>query len=372
MEAIGTLAGGIAHDFNNILTAVTGFSELLRMKIDKDDSLRFFVDEIHEAGQRGASLTHQILAFSRKQVLDMRPIDINEIVRGIEKMLHRLVRGDIEIELMLYDSELVVMADASQIDQVLINLATNARDAMPGVGKLRISTEYFVMDDHYIDVRGYGATGEYALMTVSDTGSGMNEETRRRIFEPFFTTKSQEKGTGLGLAMVYGIIQQSGGDILVYSEPGKGTTFKIFLPRVEAGPAQPPEVRSSVAPGKGGSILVVEDDIAIRELARQLIEGMGYHVAVAANGGEALILMEEEGLRPDLLITDVVMPGMSGRVLVQRLLRTVPDLKVIYMSGYTDDTMLRQGVFESGITFLQKPFCVTDLAAKINSAIEKE
>ncbi len=372
MEAIGRLSGGVAHDFNNLLVVITGYSELLLQRhLDAHSPLRNYVEEIRKAGERAATLTQQLLAFSRKQVMQPEVLDLNLIVGNMEKMLRRLIGEDIDLVTMLAEELGRVKADPGQIEQVMMNLAVNARDAMPHGGKLTIETANIVVDETYTH-RHFGMkSGPYVMLAVSDTGMGMDEKTRSRIFEPFFTTKERGKGTGLGLATVYGIVKQSGGEIWVYSEPGHGSVFKVYLPRVDEVVAG-----SELRPGPSGlprgqeTLLLVEDEEAVRTLSRQVLEMCGYTVLEARHGEEALLLCEQYQAPIHLLVTDVIMPQMSGYELAQRLLPLRPELKVIYTSGYTDDAIVHHGVLEPGLFFLQKPFTPNSLASKVREVLD--
>ena len=371
MEAVGRLAGGVAHDFNNLLTAITGYSDLLLMDLDPQDERRQDVAEIKRAAVAAADLTRQLLAFSRRQVLAPRIIDLNAVVSGAQKLLGRLIGEDVTVETRLDPALASVRADPGQMEQVLMNLAVNARDAMPNGGRLTIETANVMVDTEFAPERPGPAAGPHVLMAVSDTGIGMDEATKARIFEPFFTTKEIGKGTGLGLATVYGIVKQSDGFIWVYSEPGKGSTFKVYLPRVD-GPPESLETAARPARSLRGTetIMVAEDTAAVRAVVRDVLERHGYTVVEAATGREAAQLA---GRRPggiDLLVTDVVMPELSGRDLVRELRTVKPDLKVLYMSGYTDDAVLRQGMLEPGAAFIQKPFRPDDLARRIRDLLD--
>lgn len=369
LESIGQLAGGIAHDFNNILTAVLGFGGMLQMEIDDADHLKHYVQEILAAGQRGASLTHQIIAFSRKQVLDMKPVNLNEIIRDLDKMLHRLVREDVEINLNLSGNGLVVLADASQIDQVIINLVTNARDAMPKGGRITIAAEPFVMDDSFIEMHGYGKAGKYVLITISDTGIGMDADMQSHIFEPFFTTKETGKGTGLGLAVVHGIVKQHNGYINVYSEMGKGTAFRIYLPLVEHAAIE--TVKGPAASVKRGTetILVAEDEQSLRNLAKIMLESAGYKVLTAKDGKEAVEIYKEHMKEIDIVVLDVIMPVMNGEEAFGEMRRLNPSLKALFMSGYTRDTISEHGIAEGQYSFVQKPVRLEPLLSKIREVL---
>lgn len=372
MESIGTLAGGIAHDFNNLMTAVTGYSELTLRRMPEDDPLRTMIAEIKNAGDRAASLTRQLLAFSRKQILQPVVLDLNTVVSGMGKMLPRLIGEDIELCLKLSVPLDQVKADPGQMEQVLLNLAVNARDAMPTGGFLTIKTENADLTDRFTKRRLGVEPGSYVVLSVSDDGCGMDDETQTHIFEPFFTTKEVGRGTGLGLSTVYGIVKQSGGSILVYSEVGRGTTFKIYLPRVpEAMEIETVCDEPRSVPRGHETILLVEDEDMVRNLCKEVLEAYGYTVVPAANGEDALRVCEESDGPTDLLITDVVMPQMSGRELAQRVAALRPDTKVLYMSGFTDDAVVRHGVLDDGICFIQKPFSPDALALKARSILDQ-
>ena len=370
MEAIGQLAGGIAHDFNNLLTAITGYSELTLRRLQSEDPLRRNIEEIKKAGDRAASLTRQLLAFSRKQVLQPQVLDLNSIISDLEKMLSRLIGEDVNLRTSLEPQIGSIKADPGQIEQVIMNLAVNARDAMPEGGKLTIETKNVYLDEEYTKRHITINPGPYVLLAMTDTGTGIDETTRVRIFEPFYTTKEIGKGTGLGLSTVYGIVQQSGGNIWVYSEVGVGTTFKVYLPRVDEGAQEYKRTTQTEVVLQGsGTILLAEDEELVRTLAREVLKTYGYHVLEAANGGAALLICENYKGAIDLLITDVVMPEMGGRDLAVRLKQLLPELKVIYMSGYTDDAILHQGVLEEGANFIQKPFSPVALARKVGDVL---
>jgi two-component system, cell cycle sensor histidine kinase and response regulator CckA len=370
MEAVGRLAGGVAHDFNNLLTVINGYSDITIGRLPAEDPLRLHIEEVRKAGERAAGLTRQLLAFSRKQVLRPEVIDLNEVVREMEKMLRRLIGEDIVLRVALGPGLGSVKADPGQVEQVLMNLAVNARDAMPRGGKLTIGTENVHLDEGYAAHHVSVAPGHYVMLAVSDTGSGMDEETRARIFEPFFTTKEKGKGTGLGLSTVYGIVKQSGGHIWVYSEAGRGTTFKIYLPRVDAGAWEHRPAAES-AEGLTGTetILLAEDDELVRNMTRIILSGYGYRVLAAENGAAAISIFESTEEPIHLLLTDVVMPGLSGRELADRLTRLRPETKVLYMSGYTDDAIVHHGVLEEGVNFLQKPFTPDALARRVREML---
>ena len=372
LEATGLLAGGIAHDFNNLLGVILGYGESILDQLHESDPLHTEVGEIMNAGRRAAALTRQLLAFSRKQTLQPEAVNLNDVVRHIGKMLHRLIGEDISIRTSLAGDLGQVMADTGQIEQVIMNLVVNARDAMQQGGTLNIETANVEFDEDYVRRHGDAQKGPHVSLAVSDTGCGMDVATLDRIFEPFFTTKDKSKGTGLGLATVYGIIKQSGGTIDVSSEPGRGTTFRIHLPRLVTNEAQlGKNTVANAACGQGELILMVEDDPHLRKLLQRRLVGLGYTVRSAANGGEALLTVEKQGLRPDLLLTDVIMPGMSGTLLAERLARTQPGLKVLYMSGYTDDALGSHGVLGPGIRLIGKPFHTADLANMLRTVLEE-
>ncbi len=371
MEAVGRLAGGIAHDFNNILTAILGSASLLLEDLPVDDPRRREAEEIAQAAQRAAALTQQLLAFSRKQVLQPVALDLNAVVANMDKMLRRVLGEDIEVRTALGRDLGAVEADPGQLEQIIMNLAVNARDAMPEGGNLTIETANVDLDEAYAREHIAVKPGPFVMLAVSDTGIGMNTETKSHIFEPFFTTKEPGKGTGLGLATVYGIVKQSGGNVWVYSEPGQGTTFKLYLPRVEAAlkPVGPSAV--SLASLRGSeTVLVAEDEEAVRDVVRKTLEAYGYTVLVAASGDEALRSVERHEGPIHLLLTDVVMPGMRGRELEQRLASLRPDIKVLYVSGYTNNAIVHRGVLEPGVAFLQKPFAPDTLAKKVREVLE--
>ena len=372
MEAVGRLAGGIAHDFNNLLTVITSYSDLLLQDLGGEDPKREDVEQVRKAAEGAAALTRQLLAFSRQQVLAPRVVSLSVVVQGVEKMLRRVIGEDVDLVTALDPDVGSVKADVGQLEQVLMNLAVNARDAMPGGGKLTIETANVEHDPDSAREREAAPVRRFVMLAVSDTGIGMDEATKARIFEPFFTTKEAGKGTGLGLATVYGIVQQSGGFIWVYSEPGHGTTFKIYLPQVEAS-AQ--GRAASAAPGdlpRGTeTVLLVEDAAAVRAVTRQVLERQGYTVLEAANGAAALQTAAGHPGPIHLLLTDVVMPVLSGRQLADQLAKVRPDAKVLYASGYTDDAVVRHGVLEAGISYLQKPFTADSLARKVREVLDR-
>jgi len=369
MEAVGRLAGGIAHDFNNLLSVILSYGEVIMDDLSPHDPARGDVEEIRKAAYRAADLTRQLLLFSRQQVVARKVLDLNEVLAGVDKMVKRIVGEDIDLVTIPKAGLGCVLADPSSIEQVIMNLVVNARDAMPTGGKLTIETANIELDADYAFAHLGASPGPHVMLAVTDTGIGMDSATQARIFEPFFTTKEAGKGTGLGLSTVFGIAQQSGGCVWVYSEPGKGTTFKVFFPRVEAtvSVASPTEV---MAVRRGSeTILLVEDQDQVRAAAHTILKRNGYRVITAHNAGEALLLCERHEGPIDLLLTDVVMPHMSGTELAKRLARTRPALKVLYMSGYTDDSIVRHGVLESEMAFLEKPFTPESLTRKIREVI---
>src|SRR5437879_3313909 len=373
MEAVGRLAGGIAHDFNNILTAITGYADLLLEDLGAADPRRQDADEIHKAADRAAGLTRQLLAFSRQQVLQPTVLEVNKLVSDLEKMLRRLLGEDVTLTSQLAPTTGRVKVDPGQLEQVIMNLAVNARDAMPNGGKLTLETSNVDLDESYAGDHYPARAGPFVMLAVSDTGIGMSEETQVHMFEPFFTTKEKGKGTGLGLATVYGIIKQSGGFIWVYSEVGHGTTFKLYLPRVQelaeraSQPAQPP---ARAARGTE-TVLVVEDEAPVRSVARQVLERHGYTVLEAPSAEAALDIATGYSGALHLLLPDVVMPGRNGGRLATRLADLRPDARVIFMSGYTDDAVTRHGVLEPGSAYVQKPFTPDAIARKVREVLDR-
>jgi PAS domain S-box-containing protein len=371
MEAIGQLAGGIAHDFNNLLTVIDGYSELALQKLREDDPLLADLIEIRDAGKRAAALTRQLLAFSRRQVLQPRVFNLNSVVVEMGKMLRRLIGEDIQLRTVLRPVHGNIKADPGQIEQVIMNLAVNARDAMPNGGTLTLETQGVDIDEEYSSQHLAVKPGRYMMLAISDTGCGMDEETQKRIFEPFFTTKGTGKGTGLGLSTVYGIVKQSGGNIWVYSEPGRGSTFKIYLPLVEESDRAYQRHLETGADLRGAeTILLVEDEEILRRLVREVLEKHGYQVLEASDGSSALQTCERFPSLIHLLITDIVMPDMGGGELANRLAQLRPEMKVLYMSGYSDDATAQHGILDSGISFLQKPFTPRELASKVREILD--
>ncbi len=372
MEAVGRLAGGIAHDFNNLLMVIQGYADLLAERLPQGDSLRRNAEQIQTASQRATSLTRQLLAFSRKQMLAPKVLNVHAVVADMEKILRRLIGEDVQLETTSAPDLGLVKADRSQIEQVILNLAVNARDAMPGGGRLTIETANAELDASFAHPPAVLSPGKYVMLAVTDNGCGMDAETQAHIFEPFFTTKEKGKGTGLGLATVYGIVKQSGGYVWVYSEPGRGTSFKVYLPRLEEDAALPRiEFPANVSANPRGSetVLLVEDEKGVRELAREYLQMIGYSVIEAENGHAALELAAMHDGQIHLLMTDVVMPGISGRELSQRVQAVRPDIRVLYMSGYTDQAVVHHGILESDAVLLQKPFTLNALALKLREIL---
>ena len=375
MEAVGRLSGGIAHDFNNLLGLIIGYAEILQEQIGPDEAQRTSVEEILHAGRRAAALTRQLLAFSRQQVLEPKVLDLNAVIVDVKKMLDRMIGEDVQMTTRLEPNLSHIKTDQGQIEQVLMNLAVNARDAMPRGGKLVIETQNTEIDDAFTRRYPYPVkTGPYVLLTVSDSGTGMDAATQARVFEPFFTTKEKGKGTGLGLSTVYGVVKQSGGYIDIQSEIGVGTTFRIYLPRVEAAV----ETTASAAPAGGAkdsqqgaeTILVVEDEEALRKLARNILAAYGYTVLEAEDGADALEISKRFRGTIHLMLTDVIMPGLNGPGLAQQMIQERPELKVVYMSGYTGQVFNKDAVLNPGSIFVQKPFTREALAKKIREALD--
>ena len=373
MEAVGQLAGGVAHDFNNLLTIICGYSEVMLANPSTDSSLKDLIKEIRKAGDRAASLTRQLLAFSRKQVVEYKAVDLNSIINDIEKMLRRLIGEDISLATALDPTISQVKADAGQLEQIIMNLAVNARDAMLKGGKLTIETSNVELDRRYAAAHPEVNPGRYVLLAVSDTGCGMSEEVKSRIFEPFFTTKEVGRGTGLGLATVYGIVKQSGGHIWLYSEVGQGTTFKVYLPALEE-KIPLSKSFSTMSPSKKGveTILVVEDEDAVRSLTVHSLSMLGYRVLEANCGAEAIRILKNHVDPVQLVVTDVVMPDMGGRKLADEITRYRPGIRVLFVSGYTNDAVVRHGVLAGEMAFLQKPFTPSVLAAKVREVLEHQ
>ena len=368
MEAVGRLAGGLAHDFNNLLTVISGYAAILR----EDPSAAQPLDEIDHAAEQAAALTRQLLEFSRRQVLRPQAVDVNEIVEGMRPMLERIIGDDVQVAVRLAASVAAVEADRAQIERVVLNLAANARDAMPGGGRLTIETAEVMLEDDYVATHGEVTPGPHVLLSISDTGVGMSDEVRRRLFEPFFTTKDGGGGTGLGLATVFGVVKQSGGSIFVYSEQGHGTTFKIYLPVSDLPVTHEVDAdgRGPDSPRGSETVVVVEDDESVRELVRIMLGGCGYEVLSAPDGDGAMQLCRYHPGGVDLLLTDVVMPDIGGRALAERLVALFPDLRVLFMSGYSDDAVFRHGIIRPGTAFIEKPFTQAGLARKVREVLD--
>ena len=372
MEAVGQLAGGIAHDFNNILTAIIGYGGIMQMELDEASPLRTYVDSILNAGERAVALTQGLLAFSRKQVMSPKHIDLNDAIRNMEKLLRRVIGEDIELRMVYREPHIFVLADAGQVGQMLMNLATNARDAMPDGGRLEIETSAVVMEKDFSEAEKHMKAGRYALLKVTDVGHGMSREVAGKIFEPFFTTKEVGKGTGLGLSIVYGIVSQHSGNIYVSSEPGRGTTFRIYMPlSISAGEEEGDEgaVEDAKAIKGSATILVVEDDDAVRKLIVMILNGRGYKVIEAANGEEGLELFKEHCDGVDLVLLDVVLPGMNGKAVYDGVSVIRPGIPAIFMSGYTADIIHKKGIYEEGINFIQKPINNKNLIRMIQALL---
>ena len=370
MEAVGRLAGGVAHDFNNLLTVITSYSDLLLEDLAPGDAKRDDLEQVRKAADGAAALTRQLLAFSRQQVVEPRVVSLNTVVEGLQKILRRVIGEDIEVTIALAPDLESVRADVGQLEQVLMNLVVNARDAMPTGGRLTVETANVEHDPEYARDREAAAVRRFAMLAVTDTGCGMDEATKARIFEPFFTTKETGKGTGLGLATVYGIVKQAGGFIWVYSEPGQGTSFKIYLPAVDATAERTTGAATTPAPRGTETVLLVEDAAAVRAVTKQILERQGYTVLEAPDGEAGLRLAQRHRGVIHLLLTDVVMPRVGGRELAEQLARLRPDVKVLYASGYTDDSVVRHGILESGTAYLQKPFSPESLARKVRDVLD--
>jgi PAS domain S-box-containing protein len=372
MEAVGQLAGGIAHDFNNVLSVIVSYADLIGEDARHEGRPCADIEEIRKAALRASDLTRQLLAFSRRQVLAPQVLDLRRTIDGMEKMLRRLLGANIELTVLSSHDLGNVLCDPNQVEQVIMNLAVNARDAMPEGGELTIEMSNEELDSEYVETHHDVGSGAYVMLAVTDTGTGIDAETQARIFEPFFTTKERGKGTGLGLATVFGIVKQSGGRILVYSEPGSGTTFKLYFPKVDGVAVEPRPSLVQVAPTGGTeTILLVEDDDQVRSIASNVLRRSGYVVLVAANGGEALLICEKHGAPIHLLLTDVVLPRMNGRQLADRLRVLRPAMRVLFMSGYPDDAVLQHGILESGVAYLQKPLSPASLTRKVREVLSE-
>jgi PAS domain S-box-containing protein len=372
MEAVGRLAGGVAHDFNNMLTVVAGYNRMILDELSPMDPLRGYAEEILKAADRAGALTNQLLAFSRRQVMQPRIINVNDVLIQTQKMLQRLIGEDVQLNLGLFADLGNIKADPNHIEQAIVNLAVNARDAMPMGGTITIETANTQLDENYSKTHLGVKPGEFVMIAVSDTGHGMDSATRQHIFEPFFTTKARGKGTGLGLATVYGMVKQSGGDIWVYSEPGQGTTFKLYFPRVMERTTTDAAGSVRVESTNGSeTILLVEDEKAVRDLTARMLKQLGYTALTAASGAEAIEISRAFPGYIAMLLTDVVMPHMSGRQVADALTGTRPGMKVLYLSGYTENAVVHHGVLENGVDFLPKPFTREVLAHKIREVLER-
>jgi two-component system cell cycle sensor histidine kinase/response regulator CckA len=370
MEAVGRLAGGVAHDFNNMLGVILGYADIALRKLSPIDPLWRTLAAIRDAAQRSADLTQQLLAFSRQQVIAPRVIDLNDRLKGMERLLQRVIGEDVALEFVFAADAWPVSMDPSQVDQIVANLAVNSRDAMPDGGKLVVETANVTLDAAYCRRHAGARPGEHLMLAVSDTGSGMDERTRERAFEPFFTTKAEGKGTGLGLATVYGVVKQNEGFIDIQSELGHGTTITLYLPRAEPDAMAPPEAASSVVPARGHeTVLLVEDQAQLREIAHEMLEDLGYTVLVAPSPGDALTLCEKHPGPIHLLFTDVVMPNMNGKELAGRVQAMKPGIRTLFTSGYTADTIAHRGVLDARISFLEKPYSMESLARKVREVL---
>jgi nitrogen-specific signal transduction histidine kinase len=372
MEAVGRLAGGIAHDFNNVLSVILSYGQMLLADLKPGEPMRDDVEEIQKAGKRAADLTRQLLMFSRQQVLEAKVLDLNEVLTGMDKMLQRILGADVDLVSLPVQPLGRVRADPSSVEQVIMNLVVNARDAMPTGGKLTMETGNVVLDEAYAQAHLGVKPGPHVMLAVTDTGTGMDKATLTQIFEPFFTTKEIGKGTGLGLSTVFGIMQQSGGSVWVYSEPGEGTTFKVYFPRVDASVEATRATEPPTTLRGSETILLVEDDDQVRVVVRGILRRSGYHVIEARNAGEALLHSEEHAGTIDLLLSDVVMPQMSGPALAKRLASVRPNMKVLCMSGYTDDSIVRHGVLEAHFAYLQKPITPEALTMKVREVLDAD
>jgi len=372
MEAIGQLAGGVAHDFNNILTVIMGYCSLLNMKQILDNSEKEAIGHISAAAEKAAQLTQGLLAFSRKQVLDTKPVNLNDLVQHVEKFLVRIIGEDVHLKSIYHDVNLRVIADAGQMEQVLMNLATNARDAMPAGGSLTIETSFQEIDDSFVHNHDWGKPGRYALISVSDTGIGMDEITRKRVFEPFFTTKEVGKGTGLGMAIVHGIVNQHNGFVYVYSEPGKGSIFKIFIPLLEAETASEKEEIVLELP-KGGTetILVVEDDASVRKVVEAILTGYGYEIIGAVDGQDAVDIFKADSSKIRLILMDLIMPNKSGKEAYKEIRQLQPDARVLFISGYTADFIRNRGELDDGVDLIMKPVKPHELLLKVREMLDR-
>ncbi|HEX6765253.1 MAG TPA: response regulator [Polyangiaceae bacterium] len=372
MEAVGQLAGGVAHDFNNLLAVITGYAELLLQQIQPGDAAHDDLGQLLSASERAAQLTKQLLAFSRRQIFQPKVLELNDIVANVEKLLRRVIGEHIDLRTVLAPNLGSIRADSSQIEQVVVNLAVNARDAMPNGGKLTIETANVSLDAAFLDANPRAKPGEFVMLAMSDTGTGMDSETQGHVFEPFFTTKEPGKGTGLGLATVYGIVQQADGHIWLYSELGHGTTFKIYFPRVWGAEAPAPVRRTMSPVTASATVLLVEDDDAVRQVTARMLKNRGYTVFEARTPNDARAICAEHGDAVDLLLTDVVMPDTSGPKLAEELMTSHPRLRVLYMSGYSGAAVARHGALAEDVAYLEKPFTASSLSAKVRDALEND
>ncbi len=371
MEAVGQLAGGIAHDFNNLLTAIIGYGSLLKTEVSKDTLLNSYITQILNAGERAALLTNDLLTFSRKQIINPKPVNLNEIIREVRTLISRIIGEDIEISTALTDKDLMIMADSPQIEQVLMNLVANARDAMPDGGNVVIGTDVIELDSEFIKAHGYGRPGSYAVLSFEDSGTGMDEKTRERIFEPFFTTKAVGKGTGLGLSMVYGIVKQHGGYINVYSESGRGTTFRVYLPVIAKKAEEAKHGDFSSMPTGHETILLGEDDTQARNLMKDVLLKAGYEIMEAVDGDDSLRVYHEHKDRIQLLILDVIMPKKNGKEVYDEICMNTPGIKTIFVSGYSADIIHKKRILEEGLHFISKPVSPGELLTKIREVLDQ-
>jgi PAS domain S-box-containing protein len=370
MEAVGRLAGGIAHDFNNILTAIIGYAHLLKLEMPKDDQLDGYVMQIIESSERAANLTRALLAFSRKQVMSPKPLNINTVIQGMKGLLFRLIGEDVELTIRLSERDLTIMADTTQMEQVLMNLVTNARDAMPDGGNLIITTQHIKFDAEFAKAHGYSAVGDFAMISVEDTGHGIDVKIKESIFDPFFSTKEVGKGTGLGLAMAYGIVKQHKGYINVYSDVGKGTTFKIYLPLTTSWTDDGEGAKPPVIQGGAETILIAEDDVQVRTLTRKVLENAGYHVLEAPDGSAAVSVFRENRDAIRLMLLDVIMPKMNGNECFHEIRKIKADVKIIFMSGYTADIIQKKGILTGEPDLILKPVSPNDLLRRVREALD--
>ena len=369
MEAIGQLAGGVAHDFNNILTAVIGYGNLLNMKLRKDDPLKHNVEQIMRISERGAGLTHSLLTFSRKQIIDLKPVNLNKVLKTSVNILPRLIRENIKMKVELSEESLYIMADSIQIEQVMMNLASNARDAMPGGGIFSIKTEKIKINSEFINTHGFGRQGKYVVLSITDTGSGMSNDLKDKIFEPFFTTKKMGEGTGLGLSIVYGIVKQHSGFIIVYSEEGIGTTFKLYFPLINL--SKEDDAAAVIKPERGNEVvLIAEDEDEVREPLKIILENYGYEVIEAIDGKDAVEKFKADKDRIKLLVFDVIMPKMNGKKAYDMIKAIKPDISVIFTSGYTADTLQTKEILDEGLSFIPKPVSPNELLLKIREVLD--